>query len=243
MKGGETCILNWHRNSRLQSRASVAGGDSVGLVGKVYFRRTLKAMNALAFMQTAGFRRMLSRYVYPAAQVEAKRPGPALGQSSPPFVCSTCLPRWYATNADVSQQTKSHAPSPLILKSASMTHVEGILRYKFKDRSVLAQAMAHRSVVNSGLSHRPVMYEEEDGRLGEIETNNERLELLGDRVFGLLVVEALYHHDVAGSEGELSVMAHSLLSRDQAHEFCEYVYQHHRVTPLTVANMHTRSLN
>ena len=59
------------------------------------------------------------------------------------------------------------------------------LAYKFSNRSLLAQALTHRSY---GSLH------------------NERLEFLGDAIIDLLVGEFLYHRYPTAAEGELSQM-------------------------------------
>jgi ribonuclease-3 len=59
------------------------------------------------------------------------------------------------------------------------------LAYKFSNRSLLVQALTHRSY---GSLH------------------NERLEFLGDAIIDLLVGEFLYHRYPAATEGELSQM-------------------------------------
>lgn len=178
-------------------------------------------MKAPTFVHSTGFRRLMTRYIYPATQLAARKTRPAGTLSAPHVRSFGSSARWYTTTAHAVSKASSSATAPVVLGGLSIAQVEDVLHHKFKDRSLLAQAMTHRSVVNSGSNRVPVMYEDEDGRLLEIHNNNERLELLGDRVFGLLVVEALYHHDVAFSEGEMSIMAHSLLSRERAHGFCE----------------------
>lgn len=181
-------------------------------------------MKVPAFVHSAGFRHLMTRYMYPATQLAAGKTRLA-GSPIAPYLKSFksfgSSPRWYATDAHAVPQVSTSATAPVVLRGLSIAQVEDILRHKFKDRSLLAQAMTHRSIINSKNKRAPVMYEDKDGRLLDIHYNNERLELLGDRVFGLLVVEALYHHDVATSEGEMSIMAHSLLSRERAHDFCE----------------------
>ncbi len=74
-----------------------------------------------------------------------------------------------------------------------------ILLYRFKNESLLKQALTHRSF----LGH-------EAGR----NTSNERLEFLGDAVLDLIVTEALYRLYPQRSEGELTKARASIVSRD-----------------------------
>lgn len=146
--------------------------------------------------------------------------------SSSRFNCNVSCARGYRKRPKASRRTRIHTASQVVLESKSITRVEDILKHKFADRSLIAQALAHRSVVNKNPKRRRVVYETENGGLREIKANNERLELLGDRVYGLLVMQGLYNHHAAKSEGQLSVLSHFLLSREQAHKFCEYAYSH-----------------
>lgn len=129
---------------------------------------------------------------------------------------------------------KMHTSPKTVLQDISITRVESILKHKFKDRSLLAQALAHRSLINIGFKRCDLMYETDKGHFREIEANNERLELLGDRVYGLLVMEGLYNHHATKTEGQLSTLSHFLLSRDQAHKFCEYVYHKMRLREYSI---------
>ena len=93
--------------------------------------------------------------------------------------------------------------------------------HKFQDRSLLAQALTHRSVVNPnnrGLAY----YEDQNEEPHVISHNNERLELLGDRVFGLLATNILFEDNVEKSEGQLTHTLHSLLSRRTADKYFRY---------------------
>lgn len=54
-----------------------------------------------------------------------------------------------------------------------------------------------------------------------IHRNNERLEMLGDKVFGLLAAQALYEQNEEFSEGEISNLSQSLVSRKKALEYCK----------------------
>lgn len=94
--------------------------------------------------------------------------------------------------------------------------------HEFADKSLLAQAMVHRSTANDERVS-PAGLELENGRYEVVQGNNERMELLGDRVFGLLAVEHVFHTNKNLSEGAMSAMGHVLVSRKQAHQYCMYV--------------------
>lgn len=71
--------------------------------------------------------------------------------------------------------------------------MEKLLRrigYTFKDASLLRLALTHRSVSN---------------------TNNERLEFLGDAILGFLIAEELYRRFPSAAEGEMSRLRASLV--------------------------------
>lgn len=70
-----------------------------------------------------------------------------------------------------------------------LTPLEERLGYHFKDRSILIQAITHRSYLNENSSF-PYPH-------------NERLEFLGDAVLELIVTEYLFTH-YANAEGELT---------------------------------------
>ena len=80
--------------------------------------------------------------------------------------------------------------------SDALAALEGRLGHSFSDRSLLEQALTHRSAAN-----------EQGSAL-----QNERLELLGDAVLGLLVVESLYRRYPARAEGELARAKATLVS-------------------------------
>ncbi|MDR1922161.1 MAG: ribonuclease III, partial [Candidatus Adiutrix sp.] len=68
------------------------------------------------------------------------------------------------------------------------------LKYRFDDPALLTAALTHRSA--SATKTGP---EDEAG-----ETDNQRLEFLGDAVLGLIVGEFLYHHEPRLTEGDMS---------------------------------------
>ena len=74
----------------------------------------------------------------------------------------------------------------------SCRDLETKLGYAFKDRSLLQNALLHRSHIHVTGQDR--------------ERSNERLEFLGDAVLGLVVNEDLYHKFPGRSEGDLTKM-------------------------------------
>lgn len=76
--------------------------------------------------------------------------------------------------------------------SASLDALEVKLGYTFRDRSLLSNALLHRSHVHVTGQQR--------------ESSNERLEFLGDAVLGLVANEELYHRFPDRSEGDLTKM-------------------------------------
>jgi ribonuclease-3 len=82
--------------------------------------------------------------------------------------------------------------------SPSLGDLETLLGYTFKDRTLLAQALTHRSFVNE---------HEEDGL-----RNNESLEFLGDAVLGFVISARLFQIYPELTEGELSKIKAYLVS-------------------------------
>lgn len=69
--------------------------------------------------------------------------------------------------------------------------IEALIGYTFRDKNLLALAFVHRSYVNESRYWAQ---------------HNERLELLGDSVLGLLISDHLYHMFPDTQEGDLSSM-------------------------------------
>lgn len=177
-------------------------------------------MKTPAFLQLAsmGYRRIFSRSLLQSSFVPCRI-----------RVCKTSVE--YSVSASASwrkrefycTQAGQNLVDSVIIKTEAISEVETILGYSFKDRSVLVQAMTHRSVINAGPESVPVAFEDMAGQLVTVSRNNERLELLGDKVFGLLVAHSLYGRDDAISEGQMSIMSQSLVSRKKANSYCLYV--------------------
>ncbi len=76
--------------------------------------------------------------------------------------------------------------------------LENNLQYRFEDPSILSNALCHRSYLNENQN--------------SCETDNERLEFLGDAVLGLCVGQMLMDGDPSKQEGELSKLRSNLVS-------------------------------
>lgn len=74
-----------------------------------------------------------------------------------------------------------------------MLRLERRLGYRFRDQSLLARALTHRSVAGD---------------------DNERLEFLGDAVLGMVVADFLFRREAGLTEGDLSRLRASLVNRD-----------------------------
>lgn len=85
--------------------------------------------------------------------------------------------------------------SPLELKHILRKRIS----YQFRSEPLLRQALTHRSCFYSSEEHW---------------LSNERLELLGDAVLGLVVTETLYRQYPRKSEGELTRMKSLMVSRE-----------------------------
>ncbi len=77
-----------------------------------------------------------------------------------------------------------------------LNFVESIFEYNFNDKSILQQALTHRSTKNTKGN------------------NYERLEFLGDRVLGLVIANLLIRRFPAASEGEIA-RRHTALVREE----------------------------
>jgi len=80
---------------------------------------------------------------------------------------------------------------------AALPLIESKIGYTFKDKALLSLAFVHRSFTN------------ENRKI--IDTNNERLEFLGDAILGLMISDFLYSHLPDHPEGELSYLRSRLV--------------------------------
>jgi hypothetical protein len=83
-------------------------------------------------------------------------------------------------------------------KEAGVDILENNIGYNFKDRSFLINALCHRSYLN----------ENQDS----CDSDNERLEFLGDAVLGLCIAQLLMEKSPSRKEGELSKLRATLVS-------------------------------
>jgi ribonuclease-3 len=89
---------------------------------------------------------------------------------------------------------------PKKLPSNLRDYLNRHISYRFHDTCLLEQAMTHRSYLQEGME-----------RL----ISNERLEFLGDAVLGMVVTDELYHRFPEASEGELTRIKSTIVSREQ----------------------------
>lgn len=83
---------------------------------------------------------------------------------------------------------------------AELAALQKALGIKFKDKSLLEQALVHDSYVNENP--------------GIAATSNERLEFLGDAFLGLVVAEKLFHDFPEAREGQMTQLRASLVRRE-----------------------------
>jgi len=88
--------------------------------------------------------------------------------------------------------------------------LERLLGYHFRDPSLLARALTHRSFVNE--------------REGENLRNNESLEFLGDAVLGFVISARIFQHYPDLTEGELSKIKAYLVSAANLVQFAEGIH-------------------
>lgn len=84
-----------------------------------------------------------------------------------------------------------------------LSALEDTLGIKFKDPSLLQQALVHSSYYNEN----PTV----------VSGSNERLEFLGDAVLGLIITERLYLTFPGSGEGEMTRLRSALVCRDTLH--------------------------
>lgn len=85
------------------------------------------------------------------------------------------------------------------LSENDILQIEARLNYQFKNKSLIIQALKHRSFLSVSNESRLL--------------SNERLELLGDSVIGMVVTEFLYKKYPIKEEGELTSIKSLLVSR------------------------------
>lgn len=100
------------------------------------------------------------------------------------------------------------APPPL--PEDGMAKLEARLGYAFQNRSLLELALTHSSFIYEARLGRAKTNADEPNEPG---TDNEQIEFLGDAVLGLAVTELLLREFPDRTEGELTRMRASLVSR------------------------------
>jgi ribonuclease-3 len=88
---------------------------------------------------------------------------------------------------------------PIYLTKKEIDRLEARLNYKFQNKSLITQALKHRSFLSVS----------NEARLA----SNERLELLGDAVLGMVVTEFLFKKFPIKEEGELTAIKSLMVSR------------------------------
>jgi ribonuclease-3 len=82
--------------------------------------------------------------------------------------------------------------------------LEALLGYKFRDIKLLERAVTHRSWAYENLAG--------EGDVALRESENESFEFVGDSVLGLVIAEELFRRHPSGTEGDLTLMKHHLVS-------------------------------
>lgn len=95
------------------------------------------------------------------------------------------------------RRNRARAEGPPGLTAELRAACEDAIGYRFKDAALLDRAMTHRSATQGMTA----------------EWSNERLEFLGDRVLGLVMVETLMERFPKLREGELAPRLNTLVSR------------------------------
>lgn len=90
-----------------------------------------------------------------------------------------------------------------------LRHFESYIKYSFKNRNLLIEALSHSSYANEKKKHRK---------------SNERLEFLGDSVLSIVVSEYLFHHFPELPEGELTKLRASLVCEKALHVFAQEIH-------------------
>ncbi|MCR5208302.1 MAG: ribonuclease III [Eubacterium sp.] len=91
---------------------------------------------------------------------------------------------------------------------ADLTSLESKIKYTFKDKSLLTEALTHSSYAH------------------EVKHNckfNERMEFLGDAVLSIITAEYLYKKYPDAAEGDLTKVRSSLVNTDALYEYAKSV--------------------
>lgn len=102
-------------------------------------------------------------------------------------------------------------------RDAVHDRLERLLGHRFKRSELLELALTHRSYTYEARNGAPAVvlpaHPDQRDQRNAPGTDNEQLEFLGDAVIGLVVTEALFREFPACSEGELTRLRSSLVSR------------------------------
>lgn len=102
------------------------------------------------------------------------------------------------SNTGKRRRNRARAEGPPELTAEQRDALEAALGHKFKDAILLDRAMTHRSATQGKAA----------------EWSNERLEFLGDRILGLVMVETLMERFPKQREGELAPRLNAMVSRE-----------------------------
>ncbi|TFB08123.1 ribonuclease III [Candidatus Atribacteria bacterium MT.SAG.1] len=91
-----------------------------------------------------------------------------------------------------------------------LNDLENKLDYKFKNKTLLKEALTHPSFQKRGLKDKT--------------TNNQRLEFLGDSILDLIVTEKLFRKLVSFSEGRLTKIKSVLVSKDTLAKWANHLF-------------------
>lgn len=103
-----------------------------------------------------------------------------------------------SSNTGKRRKNRARGEPPPSLTKELRAACEEAIGHKFKEPNLLDRAMTHRSATQGKAA----------------EWSNERLEFLGDRVLGLVIVEALMERFPTQREGELAPRLNALVSRE-----------------------------
>ncbi len=110
---------------------------------------------------------------------------------------------------------------PQDLLTSSLSALQELLDYTFADPGLLQLALTHSSYIYEARLGRAKNHGDSPNQPG---TDNEQLEFLGDAVLGLVVTELLLREFPERSEGELTRMRASLVSRKRMAELGESLH-------------------
>ena len=91
----------------------------------------------------------------------------------------------------------------------SLIELEEVMGYSFHDKSILLNSLVHRSYSNENKGFKNI--------------NNEKLELLGDAVLSLIVVEYLFNRFINLTEGEIVKIKSAVVSKNMLVDFAQKI--------------------